>query len=352
MFKPTLHINQDNYLDFFIDYHEGNLSNEFVDELMEFLELNASLFDEFQSIERAKIRPLQSDKFRFKKDLKLPEIQATGKMNESNYLEWMAAMQEGDLSDEEYQEMLLFLEQNPFLNEELRSFFNLKLQARDDVLEKKESLKKQSKSILLYSRIAVAASIFLLFSFFISRFFFSNEYLDVKMNEIGYSGQYSYHPDLPLPQKKFATQKRALAFTRQVKDRLVEIVSYEKQYSKNRDVVSLPPAISVLAIIQPSMGSLSYTCKSDIRKIENEYVGVFLDMQLANQAAFMENNTRAYRRIMKGKSPEPVFNLWDVAKIAVQSFNRLTNKNYELIKETDEENKIKLLAITEPETEK
>ena len=84
-------INQDNYVSFFLDYHEGALDKIREKALFEFLALNPDLKKEFDDFEMLSLEAEPSQKFNGKGSLKKQLIH-TG-----NAITWLIASEEGDL---------------------------------------------------------------------------------------------------------------------------------------------------------------------------------------------------------------------------------------------------------------
>ena len=102
----------------FLDYYEGNLSKEGVEELFSFLVLNPDLRDLFDSYEDVSFSPDKHIKFDWKSELKKPMDVAIG-INESNFEEYFVSHVEGVLNANEEAEVEKFLLQFPEKRAEL-----------------------------------------------------------------------------------------------------------------------------------------------------------------------------------------------------------------------------------------
>ncbi len=111
-------INNGNCEAWFLDYYEGNLSKEGVEELFSFLVLNPELRDLFDSYEDVSFSPDKHIKFDWKSELKKPMDVAIG-INESNFEEYFVSHVEGVLNANEEAEVEKFLLQFPEKRAEL-----------------------------------------------------------------------------------------------------------------------------------------------------------------------------------------------------------------------------------------
>src|SRR5438045_1843996 len=100
-------ISRNNYEAFFLDFHEGNLSEEMKKEVLAFVKANPDLKDEFESFEMIFVES-QSQKFPGKENLKKnPGVSI------HNYKTWLVAYMEGDLKNNEIAEVEKFISENP-----------------------------------------------------------------------------------------------------------------------------------------------------------------------------------------------------------------------------------------------
>ena len=164
-------INRDNYEIFIVDYFDGNLNPEKVSELMNFLEKNPEIKEEFAGYEVVEFAPDKKIIFENKNKLKKEIITEVNKINEKNYENYFIAKLENDLSENETADFEKFLLSNPHLNSQFQLFLKTKLQADETIVfENKTSLKKyvfplSIKKILYYS-VSIAASILILWGIF------------------------------------------------------------------------------------------------------------------------------------------------------------------------------------------
>ena len=129
-------INRNNYEEYFLDFHEGRLSEEVKKKLMAFLEVNPDLKAEFERFERISIS--HPDRVFFDKDrLKKNTITLY------NYKNWFIALLENDLSEEEKVDVEKFLASNPGFKKELEIIKQTKVLPDYSVqFENKSGIKK------------------------------------------------------------------------------------------------------------------------------------------------------------------------------------------------------------------
>ncbi len=122
-------VNRENYEIFFLDYYEGTLSRSKVEELMSFLEINPDLKEEFDMFELVGLdEDIDNLGFPNKESLKKKEIESFGGINQGNYIEQFIACHEGDLDENQKDELQGFLELNADLKEEFNLFSKSKLE--------------------------------------------------------------------------------------------------------------------------------------------------------------------------------------------------------------------------------
>jgi hypothetical protein len=140
-----MNINRNNYEVWFLDYFEGHLSPEQVKELMAFLDIHYDLKQEFDSFENISLPPAKKVVFESKDLLKKSIIIGVGDINEKNYNDFFIAYNEGDLSEEEKNNVLKFVEKNPSLKKDFEIFSRTKIVPDTAITyDAKQNLKKNS----------------------------------------------------------------------------------------------------------------------------------------------------------------------------------------------------------------
>jgi hypothetical protein len=149
-------INRNNYESFFIDYLEGNLDENLVDDFIEFLQQNPDLKEELSLFETVSIE--QEDITFSKKELLFKE-----KFDAENVFNKAAiARMEGDISETEKAEFETYLLLHPEKQKEAELFKLTKLQPDENVVfGKKNKLYRHNaaKTVLLWTTRAAAVII-------------------------------------------------------------------------------------------------------------------------------------------------------------------------------------------------
>jgi hypothetical protein len=136
-------INRDNYEAYFLDYHEGQLSPEMVQEVLWFVENNPEVQDIFNEFEAVSLVSDQDIVFEKKSALKKNEVHAASSIHELNYEEFLIDETEGLLSDEQLQSLNEFIALNPSLAKERKLYSLAHLEPENEIVfNNKESLKK------------------------------------------------------------------------------------------------------------------------------------------------------------------------------------------------------------------
>lgn len=162
-----MRIDRNNYEVFFLDYFEGNLTADRVEELMTFLDGEADLKAEFDKFEMVSLTPNEPVVFENKGSLK------RGAITIANHDWYFAAYVENDLSREEVAALEEFVAANPQMQRELNLMLQARLKPEPEVVFAGKDNLKRSKVVPLYVQLlrygAAAAVIFLVATlFFIS----------------------------------------------------------------------------------------------------------------------------------------------------------------------------------------
>ena len=138
-------INRDNYEAYFLDYFEGQLSPEMVQEVLLFVELNPDLKNVFSDFEAVTLTGEDDIVFEKKSLLKKNEISATTLINELNYVEFLISETEGLLTPEGINQLDEFVKLNPSIGKERALYALAHLPAENEfVFEAKETLKQKA----------------------------------------------------------------------------------------------------------------------------------------------------------------------------------------------------------------
>ncbi len=160
-------ISRSNYEVFFIDYLEGNLSEEEIRSLEDFLLSNPDLRSELEGLETVILTP-GDEKLENPENLKYPDLSTP--VTDANFPFFCIAENEGDLNPEMQQELYKYLRANPGKQKERLQFSKLYL-VPDPAIHFPEKHKLKKGLFIRYRRewvtgLSIAASIALLLVFF------------------------------------------------------------------------------------------------------------------------------------------------------------------------------------------
>jgi len=141
-------INRDNYEAYFLDYHEGQLSLEMVEEVLLFVDQNPDLKNIFDAFEAVSLVDDQNIVFENKLSLKKDQVFATSQVNELNYEEYLIGETEGLLNAEQLASIQEFISINPQFEKDRRLYALAHLPVEDEIVfEGKKSLKHKAISV-------------------------------------------------------------------------------------------------------------------------------------------------------------------------------------------------------------
>lgn len=153
-----MNITRENYEAYFLDYHEGNLADRQIAELMEFLAKNPALKEEFEAFEMVMLEedstPLPFDRNVLKKSI---SAGANSDIDET----LLIAYHEGDLGDADKKRVLKAVAENPEIRKTFALYGSTHLEADTSlVFPAKQTLKRHALGgqTLVWRRMAVAAA--------------------------------------------------------------------------------------------------------------------------------------------------------------------------------------------------
>lgn len=165
--KREMKITRNNYETFFLDYLEGNLDENLVDEFLEFLKKNADLKEELLMMDTAPLVP-EATFFSNKGKLYKNKFDSEKEFNRA-----AVALVEGDLSDTEKEEFDAYLLKHPEKQKEVQRFQQTKLQPdKTVVFANKNKLYRRSlgRTIFMWSyRVAAVLIVALTIYFYIDQ---------------------------------------------------------------------------------------------------------------------------------------------------------------------------------------
>ncbi len=138
-------INRDNYEAYFLDYHEGRLSPEMVEEVLIFVDQNPDLKNVFEEYESVTLVADQDIVFEKKSSLKKNQIFATSQVDEMNYEEFLIGETEGLLNAQQLASFEEFISINPQFKTDRKLYALAHLSTNDQIVfEAKDSLKHKT----------------------------------------------------------------------------------------------------------------------------------------------------------------------------------------------------------------
>ncbi len=366
-------INRENYEVYFLDYLEGKLPPDLVDELLMFMDKNPDLKDEFEGLDTVALAPDQGIVFEDKNSLKKNGITSVGAINGTNYEHFFIAKHEGDLSTDESLLVERFLQKNPSLKKDYDLFGKTKLQPDTSIaFDRKQSLKKFTIGAIsrtaLYRISSLAATLLILFGL----------YLLINQDKPSYKPEnklMAYRtakPAKPVKATKvIKKQKPQYPRTKSTTFKITNITSHRgmlaKAETKPATETSVPEENSgrmMLASTQPmnSLANQMFVLEKDFDdpdfEYRNYYTALYYDILMAEQIEYAQSLAAQEQRpnsplewahlqikkLLSNKDPEDQkysdkINLWDVADTGIKGFNKLIKKDFKVSRTTNDEGK-------------
>jgi len=344
-------INRNNYELYFLDYREGRITATRKSELMVFLEENPDLQQEFYEFEIIKLPEddalILSDKSALKKDI-LPYKN----IESDNFEEKIIASIEGDLRQEEENELHQFLKLNPKSDKQKKLFKQTKLEADLTIVyENKQALKKSP--VLIFRRKAIfyfssAAAIILLFfgiQYLTSTSFNRGSKLKRVSDISGMRGIDS--PLLQSPETYIIIENRQQTAN--------DFIALSKSRDEDPDIGKLESFSSAnIEAAEFSMDLLPVfmITRMDSRLIVEDLNNEALAQSDHNNEIAEDQKKSLFSRVFTGlfkglKSSEPrtekkdkKFDFWALAEIGVNGYNTLTDNDVVLETERNDKGKV------------
>jgi hypothetical protein len=150
-------ITRDNYEPFFLDYLEGNLNENMIDQFLDFLERNPDLKEELQLFENVHL-PEEHIVFSGKEELYKSASEAKAALENKTI-----AYLEGDLDDEDRKSFEAYLNSHPELQKEFKLFAKTQLTPDASIkYPNKQKLYKKSGAVVLMNWVSRAAAVLVL----------------------------------------------------------------------------------------------------------------------------------------------------------------------------------------------
>jgi len=323
-------ITRHNYETYLIDYLDGNLSSEIVQELLLFLEENPDIKNEFENIDQVSLAG-EAYKMPGKHNLKknetaIPEFDSR-----------CIACLEGDLDASEksaFEKEILQSEKNSNTFK-LYSLAKLKPDHRI-VFPDKESLKRQVKSyrkLLLYTSLSAAAGLLLIAGFF-------------ALN----NGQPEYSSANNLAYSEVNFEERFLQFNREIiRENVVNENEPVKAVFINKRKESAPIHQPDFIAVQMSDESLNQDKekenKKNVKPESKEKADTTKNFIIPNEILLKQNEKQLADNTVKKQQPQVNKNFVYYLEQGVKGFKSLTGKNVDMERRIDENGKTKQFAF-------
>lgn len=343
-------ISRKNYESFFIDYLDGELSQEQVVELMTFLKENPGLKEELNEFEEIKIEPGKVS-FSSKISLKKGFV-----VSNSNFNDLCVASLEGDLTEEKEKLFNNYLKNNPSGSKEFELYKKTRLIPENIVFEYKSILKKKSfiriPSRRVWGYISAAASIiiFVMLYFFAwqpantEKLQFAEKQSDttsveirVKKDESIRDDEIAYlkkRPETKLPVKKIIGSEvtEHLIYTKPVESNIsvkhdTKKIHLEKVARNGINPLPEKPVLATLVIIQDfEVGEIS----QDKPTLSQKVIRTFKKEVLKEKESMIDPDK---------------FTLWDIADAGIRGINKIIGWEMEFNKKYSKEGELIALAF-------
>lgn len=345
-------INQDNYEQYFLDFAEGSLSPEMEKELEDFLQANPDLRPLLSDLDLSPLPAAEIHNHALKQNLK-KNIRPTKQINEANAEEWMIRQVEGLLDEKEEKELAEFIWLNPAYAYDQEKFRQAKLLPDLSVTYyRKEQLKKKAALLPIFRLswlVPAAAALVLLF--------------------IGI--RYLQQPAeiVPNPDKKTVAEIPVTDVSK--KENLVNenLVNERQQSSETAFAMNTPAVQPVVTSVSPDTRSASFRLKpskAGILETNNQLLTAlfsdnpytlsivrFPEEKEKPMIAKVFNNMVAQvkdgfnSQVEQTNIDKTDFSLWGLARVGVNGYNSVADRDLELYVHRGEDGKVTSYALVE-----
>jgi hypothetical protein len=348
-------ITRNNYEIFFLDFYEGRLSNDRIEELFHFLKQHQDLNAEFQQFENITLSETNEDtEFPLKSKMKKPEILPESEINENNYQEVFIAFHEGDLNEHDKTKLLLFLNENPQLKEEFELFSRLKLYPADNVIfPAKNALKKKitlfNKKIILQYAASVASVVLLAFAGYIGmNYFFTTEF-----GSLAESSYRQNFPEMEFRVSQNSEESKSIFASHIYNNTNTASIRKSEQVSIEKIPVQQTAKINTGRIgSQIPEDNFLRTEYAEIYNLQNEKLKQNMHDSNISQG---DSETRLFDRVINivRENSENAgqqisnFNPWQLAEYGVKGFNLLTDNDIDFRMKSNDEGEVTKVAFND-----
>ncbi len=136
-------VTTDNFEEFCVAFYEGDLLEKEQEYLRNFVHDHPSLVNDFELFGKLKLSGDQYLHFPYKSNLQQFALSTNEHINESNYLDFLIAQNEGDLSSERAQELQSFLNENSQYKKDATLLASMKLKPDTSIVFENKSMLKR-----------------------------------------------------------------------------------------------------------------------------------------------------------------------------------------------------------------
>ncbi len=293
-------ITRDNYEPFFMDFLDGNLEEDQINQFLDFLEQNPDLKSELQLVGKLKL-PEEKIVFSGKQELYKNDSE-----EQSLFDHEAVAYLEGDLNSEERTAFEAYLAAHPEMQKEYNRFAKTRLAADSGItFPNKQRLYRKSGSVLFLNRVARAAAVLVLLWGINSVFQTENVPKQQSLDQVvavispemtppvekmappvdkGETEKKNLQPEVQEKQKATKTNKPK-SLREQTKGRLEEKRSTDSKTTE-RDLMALAEISPIPAHLEMEPGErlLSLSRSLNVEKINNPHEIMTLEEFLASRA--------------------------------------------------------------------
>jgi hypothetical protein len=373
-----MNINRENYEMYFLDYHEGRLEPGQVAELLVFLELNPEPKEEFRNFEAILVTPDMSIFFEQKSALKKNNVSISGPINASNYETYFIADTEKQLTPEEQHWLTGFLEINPGLNNIYRLYLHTRLQPDTRIqYPGKAALKRSILNTrrIYYYALSAAASIALLLAVFMHSGTQQEPVLTARQKPFSIPAPVNRNVQraiiplqkIPAPVMAFNAKTANIPATSHP---LASQAAVENEQQKgDRKPVKEIHSLLVARVASRDIVAPEYIFIRQSRNSPETYANLYDQVNLADRMqheqvlapvvsshkSLLKTGLRKLGGIFTGKEEAPAntvpINFWTLADLGISGYNLLTDKDVQLLTQSNENGKVVSYGLKSDEFE-
>lgn len=357
-FEISLSPGENNINEFIISYLEGDLTSDQELNLKYFLDKNPKYKKELQLFRQIKLQPDYNQVFENREQLKKPGIIPFRTITENNYEHYFISKIEGELRYHEIQMVEEFLSLNPHLADNLKKFtlavlspdFSIKYYDKNKI--KKEVLLPFSRR-KIYSTLCIAATLLILVGAFLTY----HPYMNPPRNNDSPISKNSNHT-LYKKNDKF---KAPVLIAQQPKS--IKISNQKNNLIGNNNLTEMEIVQSKKYELVAQRGQQTTGIYDEVRTY---YTEILVDYQFRNSqmlesnpdlaldtkkepitlAEYSLSKLQEFSNQPSQSEPSKKVSWWDLAFVSVAGFNKLTNSNVTLDRQTDNSGQTSGYALT------